>query len=169
MMIWKHCNFREEKKDVALRAPIGTWLATYGESGLYRLAVLEKTHDPTNGNRCPKWLETAWDTFWDGRTFGVTLCTEKKPSPSTEAVWKVVLEIPFGTTRTYGEVAIAAGISHGARAVGSIMRSNPWALFIPCHRVLGKNGQLCGYGGKAGIGLKARLIEYERGKKGKAG
>lgn len=164
-MIWRYCDFREEKKEVPLHAPKGTWLATYGESGLYRLVALEKSYEPIGGSGCPKWLETAWNAFWDGKPFEVNLCTEKKPSPSTAAVWKVVLGIPFGTTRTYGEVALLAGIPDGARAVGSIMRSNPWALFLPCHRVVGKNGKLCGYGGKAGVGLKAWLIEYEKEKK----
>ena len=64
-----------------------------------------------------------------------------------------VKDIPFGKTKSYGEVASLVGKPRAARAVGTILRNNPWPLFVPCHRVIGKNGKLLGYGGPQGVCL----------------
>lgn len=161
-MLWIHCVYPEEKREAILEAPKGFWLATWGDSGLYRLKWIGNLQGSPGCSECPAWLERAWNDFWGGRPVHVPLCTERKPSPKTAAVWRVVSGIPFGATLSYGEVARSAGLARGARAVGAIMRANPWPLFLPCHRVVGKNGELRGYGGKAGVALKAWLIEYER-------
>jgi methylated-DNA-[protein]-cysteine S-methyltransferase len=114
------------------------------------------------GVHAPDWLAAGWERYWNGKTFDVCLCTEKIPSVSTAAVWNTVLAVSFGETLSYGEVAVRSGIPGGARAVGAIMRANPWALFLPCHRVIGKDGSMRGYGGSSGVTLKRKLIEYER-------
>jgi methylated-DNA-[protein]-cysteine S-methyltransferase len=85
----------------------------------------------------------------------------KKPSVLAEKVYGVVKDIPFGKTKSYSEVASLAGKPRASRAVGTILRNNPWPLFVPCHRVIGKNGKLLGYGGPQGIELKKRLLIYE--------
>lgn len=75
---------------------------------------------------------------------------------------RVLLEttrIPYGTTQTYGGLALAAGKPHAARAVGQIMHLNPLPILIPCHRVVGKNQQLVGYAG--GVEMKAYLLHLE--------
>ena len=74
-------------------------------------------------------------------------------------VWKALLEIPFGTTTSYGAVAKTIGHPTAARAVGAANGANPIALIIPCHRVIGSNGKLTGYGG--GLPLKQKLLEHE--------
>ena len=74
-------------------------------------------------------------------------------------VWKALLKIPFGTTCSYGAVAKAIGHPTAARAVGSANGANPIALIVPCHRVIGANGKLTGYGG--GLPLKRKLLEHE--------
>jgi methylated-DNA-[protein]-cysteine S-methyltransferase len=74
-------------------------------------------------------------------------------------VWKALREIPFGTTASYGAVAKAIGQPAAARAVGAANNANPIALIIPCHRVIGADGQLVGYGG--GLPLKRKLLEHE--------
>ena len=74
-------------------------------------------------------------------------------------VWAALTEIPFGTTTSYGAVARRIGYPKAARAVGAANGANPIALIVPCHRVIGSDGSLTGYGG--GLPLKRRLLEHE--------
>jgi methylated-DNA-[protein]-cysteine S-methyltransferase len=74
-------------------------------------------------------------------------------------VWAALLEIPFGTTTSYGAVAKRIGHLSAARAVGAANGANPIALIVPCHRVIGSDGSLTGYGG--GLPLKRKLLEHE--------
>jgi methylated-DNA-[protein]-cysteine S-methyltransferase len=74
-------------------------------------------------------------------------------------VWTALRDIPFGTTTSYGAVARAIGDPRAARAVGAANGANPIALVVPCHRVIGSDGSLTGYGG--GLPLKRKLLEHE--------
>ena len=74
-------------------------------------------------------------------------------------VWKALREIPYGETRTYGDIAKAVGKPKAARAVGMANHHNPIMIMIPCHRVIGANGQLVGYAG--GLDVKRRLLDLE--------
>jgi len=74
-------------------------------------------------------------------------------------VWKALMDIPFGTTTSYGAVARRIGSPTAARAVGKANGANPIALIVPCHRVIGADGSLTGYGG--GLPLKRKLLEHE--------
>ncbi len=76
-----------------------------------------------------------------------------------ERAWRALLAIPYGETRTYGEQARAIGRPAASRAVGAANGKNPIAIIIPCHRVIGANGTLTGYGG--GLPLKRWLLEHE--------
>lgn len=69
--------------------------------------------------------------------------------------------IPYGETRTYGDIARAAGSPRAARAVGQAEKANPIPIIIPCHRVIGADGALVGYGGPDGVDLKAKLLKLE--------
>ncbi len=77
----------------------------------------------------------------------------------TARVYNALLKVPFGATVSYGELAAMAGSPNAARAVGRAMATNPLAIFIPCHRVLGSDGSLHGYGG--GLPMKRALLEHE--------
>jgi methylated-DNA-[protein]-cysteine S-methyltransferase len=81
-------------------------------------------------------------------------------TPFQQQVWQVLLRIPAGETRSYGWVAAAIGRPKAARAVGQAVGANPINIIIPCHRVVGSNGSLTGYGG--GLPLKQRLLDLER-------
>ena len=74
-------------------------------------------------------------------------------------VWKALCDIPFGTTTSYGAIARTIGYPKAARAVGAANGANPIALIVPCHRVIGSDGSLTGYGG--GLPLKRKLLEHE--------
>ena len=82
-------------------------------------------------------------------------------TPFQVAVWRELLRIPYGETRTYGEIARNLGKPGAARAVGMANHDNRIAIVIPCHRVIGHNGSLTGYAG--GIHLKQQLLSIEKG------
>lgn len=75
-------------------------------------------------------------------------------------VWAALCDIPFGAQISYQELATRVGDPKASQAVGGANGRNPIALIVPCHRVIGKNGSLTGYAG--GLGLKARLLRFER-------
>ena len=81
--------------------------------------------------------------------------------PFFRAAWTACRQIPTGETRRYAWLAAEAGNPLAVRAAGQAMARNPLALVIPCHRVIGSNGDLGGYGG-GGLKVKARLLELER-------
>ncbi|MDA9460768.1 methylated-DNA--[protein]-cysteine S-methyltransferase [Enterococcus mundtii] len=80
-----------------------------------------------------------------------------------QKVWRVLTRIPYGQSRTYKQVAQAIGQPKAARAIGQANRLNPLPIVIPCHRVIGQNGQLTGYMGKAenGLVIKRQLLVLE--------
>lgn len=89
-------------------------------------------------------------------------------SPFFGKVYEVVRNIERGRVMSYGDVAKRAGSSRGARAVGAAMARNPFPPFVPCHRVVGRNGDLVGFGGGSGIALKEEMLKFE-GVYGKSG
>jgi len=74
--------------------------------------------------------------------------------------WQELLKIPYGETRSYGEIAKAIGTPKGARAVGLANNRNPVSIIVPCHRVIGADGKLVGYGG--GLPIKEALLKLEK-------
>lgn len=76
-----------------------------------------------------------------------------------QKVWERLLTIPYGETRSYGEIAKEVGNGKASRAVGMANNRNPIMIFIPCHRVIGSTGKLVGYGG--GLDVKIHLLELE--------
>lgn len=96
------------------------------------------------------------------REFAVPL--QPVGTPFQLKVWQLLREIPYGETRTYGELAQQLGDPNVVRAVGMANGSNRLAILIPCHRVIGADGSLTGYGG--GLWRKLRLLEVEQGQAG---
>jgi len=92
------------------------------------------------------------------RTFSVPL--DVHGTEFQRAVWAAVARIPYGETRSYADVAKDVERANAYRAVGAANGANPLPLFVPCHRVIGKDGSLTGYGG--GLPLKAWLLNMER-------
>ena len=86
---------------------------------------------------------------------------ETNGTPFQRQVWAALREIPAGTTTSYGELAARIGRQGASRAVGLANGSNPVGIVVPCHRVIGANGTLTGYGG--GLDRKRWLLEHERG------
>ena len=106
-----------------------------------------------DGTDCPK-------EFLEGKRETFDLDLDLRGTSFQAAVYEVVCSIPYGEISTYGEVAATVGRPKAVRAVGAANGQNPISVIIPCHRVLGKNGDLTGYGG--GLDMKRRLLELER-------
>lgn len=81
-------------------------------------------------------------------------------TPFQRRVWEALLTIPYGETRTYGEIALQVGSPTAFRAVGLANGRNPIGIIVPCHRVIGANGSLTGYGG--GLNRKRALLDMEK-------
>lgn len=127
-------------------------LVTRAERGGHELVW-----DPTPGARTRDQVRA----FFAGerRTFDLEL--DLVGTPFQLRVWHALLEIPHGTTWTYGQLARHIGSPGASRAVGAANGANPISLVVPCHRVVGANGKLTGYGG--GLPTKQALLEFERG------
>jgi methylated-DNA-[protein]-cysteine S-methyltransferase len=76
------------------------------------------------------------------------------------SVWHQLVKIPYGKTKTYKEIAVAVNNPRSCIAVGGACAKNPIPIFVPCHRVIGSDGNLTGYGG--GINIKKKLLEIEK-------
>ena len=98
--------------------------------------------------------------YFQGKRTAFDLKLHPKGTPFQKAVWKALASIPYGETRSYGEVAKAVGRPAAVRAVGLANGRNPLPIVVPCHRVIGANGQLVGYGG--GLPVKQALLDRER-------
>ncbi len=98
--------------------------------------------------------------FAEGQRKNFDLPLDLRVSPFQGRVLALLRRIPFGETRTYGEIAAMTGKPKAARAVGLACNRNPLPLVIPCHRVIGSDGSLVGFGG--GLELKRNLLKFER-------
>ncbi|MDR2177290.1 MAG: methylated-DNA--[protein]-cysteine S-methyltransferase [Treponema sp.] len=107
-----------------------------------------------------KWL----DVYFSGKEPDYMPPLMPKGSPFQQSIWDILRKIPYGQTTSYGEIARQFELEHkgshtSARAAGGAVGRNPISILIPCHRVVGKNGDLTGYAG--GFGIKAALLRME--------
>ena len=98
--------------------------------------------------------------YFDGLRKEFTFPFRIQGTPFQKAVWEELIRIPYGQTRTYGQIAAAIGKPTAARAVGMACNRNPLWIAIPCHRVVGKNNTLTGYAG--GLERKQQLLLLEQ-------
>jgi len=104
--------------------------------------------------------------YCDGTRKRFTLKLAPRGTPFQHKVWDALVKIPYGETTSYGALAEKIGSPGAARAVGLANGSNPIGLIVPCHRVIGANGSLTGYGG--GLPLKRALLAFEAENAGNA-
>lgn len=142
--------------------PVAAWLDVRG--ALLRL-LFNPTPEQLAAHACP--LDDAalaevarqLEEYQTGERQTFDLALAPQGTPFQQQVWTALREIPYGHTVSYGELARALGNPDGARAVGRANATNPIALIVPCHRVLGTDGSLTGYAG--GLPLKAALLRFE--------
>jgi methylated-DNA-[protein]-cysteine S-methyltransferase len=114
-----------------------------------------------SGLRCFARAEEQLSAYFAGELTEFSLEPALHGTPFQRRVWEQLTRIPFGTTLTYGQLAEALGNPQASRAVGLANGRNPVGIIVPCHRVIGANGSLTGYGG--GLDRKRRLLDFERG------
>jgi methylated-DNA-[protein]-cysteine S-methyltransferase len=155
-----------------LDSPIGRLLLTSDGTSLTGLYMEPHRHGPENAESREGWVrddeaaplplarQQLTDYFAGSRQrFDLPLAAQG--TAFQQRVWKELLEIPFGQTWSYGELARRIGQPNASRAVGLANGRNPISIIVPCHRVIGANGKLVGYGG--GLERKTWLLQLERG------
>jgi methylated-DNA-[protein]-cysteine S-methyltransferase len=150
-------------------SPLGPLLLAAGEDGLERISFPSgsKTRGPEPGwRRDPdRFVEVARQLteYFAGerRSFDVPLVP--RGTSFQLAVWRALCDIPYGETTSYGALARRLGRPSASRAVGAANGQNPLPIIVPCHRVIGANGSLTGFGG--GLPAKTLLLELERGQR----
>jgi len=141
-------------------SPVGAIEIKSTSNGLKSVFFVEKTHK--NDKKLPKLLQNAisqLDEYFHGIRVNFDLELDPDGTDFQKAVWKELLEIPFGQTCSYLDIALKLGDKNATRAVGAANGKNPLSIVVPCHRVIGSNGQLTGYAG--GIERKKWLLDFE--------
>jgi methylated-DNA-[protein]-cysteine S-methyltransferase len=151
-------------------SPIGGLLVARGDEGITAL-LLPSGRRPARP--APDWVraDAAFDDvrsqlaeYFSGTRKRFDLPLHLIGSAFQRRVWNALLEIPHGSTTSYGALAESIGAPGAARAVGLANGQNPIALIVPCHRVIGANGSLTGYGG--GLPTKRWLLDHEAAQAG---
>lgn len=143
---------------------VGLWAFSFGISEETFIAEVEsrgKAHIIKDWQRCAQVLDKVIEYLQGQRTYFCTPVDWWGMTSFQIAVQKAVMEIPYGQTSTYGKIAALVGKPKAARAVGQVNASNPISIIIPCHRLVGADGDLRGYGGAGGLETKRWLLELE--------
>ncbi|WP_275060714.1 methylated-DNA--[protein]-cysteine S-methyltransferase [Ferrimonas lipolytica] len=149
-----------------LVTPLGKVLIVGDEQGLRQVAFQHGAQ--------PQRIEADWQRndqalaqarqqlcqYFAGERQQFELTLAPKGTEFQQQVWRALVEIPYGQTASYGEVANQIGKPKAVRALGAANGKNPLAVVVPCHRVIGANGTLTGYAG--GLALKAQLLQLEQ-------
>jgi len=146
-------------------SPIGP-LALAGRGPvLSHVCMLTQTYEPDRSDWVPD--DRAFpdvvdqlEAYFTGERSDFDLVLNPAGSEFHRRVWRALLTIPYGETRSYGQIAEQIGVSGAGRAVGLANGRNPLAIIVPCHRVIGASGSLTGYGG--GLDRKRWLLDMER-------
>ena len=148
-----------------ISSPVGRLLLTGGEEGLRGISFQNGSHavEPAAG-----WIRARepfreaivqLETYFAGERDRFDLPLAPAGTPFQREVWSTLRSIPYGETVSYGELARRLGRSNAYRAVGAANGRNPIPIVIPCHRVIGSDGSLTGFGG--GLAIKRRLLALE--------
>lgn len=148
-----------------MTSPVGALTLIANEDGL--AAVLWESDDPKRlrplalAKNHPLLLEAErqLNEYFSGRRRQFTVAVRLAGTPFQNEVWQALATIPFGETRSYAEIARQIGRPRATRAVGAAIGRNPLSIIIPCHRVIGSNGELTGFAG--GLEIKSTLLKLE--------
>ena len=152
-------------------SPVGMLTLAGKEGRLRHLRMIDQTYEPsregweTDDSAFPDAVEQLQAYFARERT-DFDLSLDLVGTEFQRRVWAALLTIPYGETRSYGELAKQIGSPGASRAVGLANGHNPIGIIVPCHRVIGSNGSLTGYGG--GLERKRALLDMEKSHKGTA-
>ncbi len=149
-----------------IESPLGPLLLVADDAGLRQILFVNGRHAAQPESSWKKdearFSETICQlhNYFAGELERFDLPLAPEGTPFQLAVWRRLCDIPYGATVSYGELANRIGNPKACRAVGLANGSNPIPIVIPCHRVIGSNGKLTGYGG--GLPIKEKLLALER-------
>ncbi|MFE0809298.1 methylated-DNA--[protein]-cysteine S-methyltransferase [Streptomyces sp. NPDC058848] len=155
------------KQHTVIDSPYGALTLVAEDGALCGLYMTDQRHRPPEETFGPAddgpfaQAEEQLTAYFAGELKDFTLDLRLNGTPFQRTVWDQLGKIPYGETRTYGELADALGNPAASRAVGLANGRNPIGIIVPCHRVIGASGSLTGYGG--GLERKRRLLDFERG------
>src|SRR6266550_6740157 len=146
-------------------SPVGPLLLALSDRGLFKLEFdrgqLAQGAGQTwqeSSSALAQWLRELGEYF-DGHRQSFTLPLDLRGTDFQLKCWRALLDIPYGQTCSYRDLAMAIGHPQAFRAVGMSNNRNPIAIVVPCHRVIASDGSLCGYGG--GLDNKSKLLDLE--------
>ena len=150
-----------------IQTPIGALTLLGSDQALREIRFDDGLATPDDGQCAVGALKQAAHQlaeYFDGKRSSFNLPLEPKGSSFQKQVWRELRNIPYGQTISYGDLARRIGKPSAARAVGSANARNPIPIIVPCHRVIGSNGSLVGFGG--GLPTKSYLLGMESGTRG---
>jgi methylated-DNA-[protein]-cysteine S-methyltransferase len=142
-------------------SPIGCLRVSGSEKGICEIQFCDKPGPESK--EIPACLHQAGrqiEEYFQGRRLDFDLPLDLRGTAFQRKIWAALLEVPCGRTASYGAIARAVGRPKSSRAVGGANHSNPLAVIVPCHRIIGGDGRLTGYGG--GLWRKQWLLEHEK-------
>jgi methylated-DNA-[protein]-cysteine S-methyltransferase len=144
------------------KSPLGSIKITATRDSILTLDFVEKCRPGDDDlPLCMKQCVKQIDEYFAGRRKAFSLSLAPQGTEFQRLIWRQLEKIPFGSVVSYSEIAAIIGKPNAFRAVGSANGKNPISIIIPCHRVVGSNGSLTGYGG--GLWRKEWLLAHERG------
>jgi methylated-DNA-[protein]-cysteine S-methyltransferase len=159
-------SLRPTDEWVIFESPVGSMMAV-GDDEALRFVQLPGSFDPAglppDRAGTPAALAATLEqveAYFDHRLTSFSLPLDPAGTDFQRSVWWALADIPYGSTESYGQLAARVGRPTAYRAVGLANGRNPIPLVLPCHRVIGSNGSLTGYGG--GLDLKRRLLDHEQ-------
>ena len=150
-----------------IASPIGPLNLAVSDKGLVGLEF-NRGHFPSTKNKAISWTHAPekiepyareLSEYFGGNRRKFTFAVDLRGTPFQVKCWRALLDIPYGETRTYADIARTVRKPQAFRAVGMANNRNPIAVVVPCHRVIASDGTLCGYGG--GLDIKQKLLELE--------
>ena len=152
-----------------MHSPIGRLMLEEEDGALVRVAfkreipagIEEQMEElPLQAKEVLEKAERQLDEYFAGERKVFNLPLAPKGTEFQKKVWAALRDIPYGETRSYGQIAAAVGNPKASRAVGMANHRNPISIIVPCHRVIGADGRLVGFGG--GLWIKERLLKLEK-------
>lgn len=144
-------------------SPIGLIEISGTADAVRSLNFVEEQQDVFHSNELVDQAMEEIEEYFNGGRQEFDVPLDLQGTVFQKAVWRELLQIPYGSTASYGDIATAIGKPKAARAVGGASHLNPIALIVPCHRVIGSDGSMTGYG--SGIWRKEWLLKHESKKR----
>jgi methylated-DNA-[protein]-cysteine S-methyltransferase len=151
-------------------SPIGQLLLTSDGTSLTGLCMEAETVRSNQADKCADEVFTPvreqLEAYFAGERTDFDVALAPEGTPFQKRVWQALRDVPYGETISYSELARRVGKPGAARAVGAALGRNPIPIIVPCHRVIGADGSLTGFGG--GLERKRKLLELETGRSSNA-